>query len=130
MVQQAMFFERMEDALGAVVERCGGRKKFACEMFPDKAARDAHNLLDAMLNPERREKFSPSQVLYVARRGREVGCHAVMQFICREAGYDDPVPINPDEQQAELQRSFVEAVSRLEQIQAQLKNVQAMRRVA
>lgn len=130
MHQEALFFDRLEDALAAVIDRCGGRKKFAGEMFPHKPLRDAHNLLDAMLNPERREKFSPAQVVYVSKRGREAGCHAVMQYLAREAGYTDPQPIDPEDQEAELQRTFVDAVSRLEGIQKQLQRVQQMRRVA
>lgn len=129
MHQQMMFFERLEDALAAVVDVCGGRKKFAGEMFPDKSIRDAHNLVDAMLNPARREKFSPEQVVYVARRGREVGCHAVMAYLSQEAGYATPVPIDPHDLTAELQRQFVEAVGALQGIQMQLQRAQQLRAV-
>lgn len=129
MHQQMMFFERLEDALRAVVDACGGRKKFAAEMFPDKSGRDAHNLVDAMLNPARREKFSPDQVVYVARRGRDVGCHAVMDYLAQEAGYAPPVAIDPHDQVAELQRRFVEAVGALQGIQMQLQRAQQLRAV-
>jgi hypothetical protein len=87
-MQSALFHERIEDALDEVIRVCGGRKKIACEMWPDKPQRDAHNLMDACLNPERRERFSPAQVLYIAKRGSEVGCHAVMMFLARECGYE------------------------------------------
>lgn len=130
MHQDQLFFDRVEDALAAVVDQCGGRKKFAGEMFPDKPPRDAHNLLDAMLNPERREKFSPEQVLYVAKRGREVGCHAVMLYLAREAGYADPVPINPADREAELQQQFIDAVATLQGLQKQMQGLQSVRRVA
>jgi hypothetical protein len=129
MHQEVLFFERVEDALAAVIDRCGGRKRFAAEMFPDKPPRDAHNLLDAMLNPERRERFSPAQLVYVARRGRAVSCDAVMQYLARELGYADPQPIDPADAEAELQRTFIDAVDRLEAIQRQLGRVQQMRRV-
>lgn len=87
-MQSALFHERLEDALDEVIRVCGGRKAFAVEMWPDKPARDAHNLLDACLNPERRERFSPAQVMYITQRGAEAGCHAVMQFFGRECGYE------------------------------------------
>ena len=48
------------------------RKAFATDLWPHKAQRDAHNLLDACLNPDRREKFSPGAVVYIARRGHDV----------------------------------------------------------
>ena len=42
-MQHALFHERIEDAIDEVVRQCGGRKKLACEMWPDKPAREAHN---------------------------------------------------------------------------------------
>lgn len=131
MHQEQLFFDRVEDALGAVIDACGGRKRVAVQMYPDKPVQDAHNLLNAQLNPERRERFTPDQVLYLARRGREVGCHAVMQYLAREVGYADPVPVEPEDQEAQLQRQFVDAVGQLQAIQQQLARVQALpRRVA
>lgn len=87
-MQSALFHERIEDAIDEVIRVCGGRKKVACEMWPEKPQREAHNLLDACLNPERRERLSPAQVLYITRRGAEMGCHAVMMYFGRECGYD------------------------------------------
>ena len=109
MGQQALFYERIEDALATVINECGGRKKFATEIWPNKPQRDAHNLLDACLNPERREKFAPHDLLYILKRGREIGCHAAMQFLCDEAGYGKPVPVNPEDEKAQLQRQVIEA---------------------
>jgi len=87
-MQSALFHERIEDAIDEVVRQCGGRKKLACEMWPDKPPREAHNLMDACLNPERRERFSPSQMIYIARRGSEAGCHALMNYFASECGYE------------------------------------------
>ena len=89
--------DRIEDAIDEVIHRCGGRKAFATDLWPHKAQRDAHNLLDACLNPDRREKFSPGAVVYIARRGHDVGCHAVMQFIAAQCGYAVPQPIEPSQ---------------------------------
>lgn len=122
--QQALFFDRIEDAIGAVINACGGRKAFAVDMFPDKALRDAHNLLDAMLNPERRERFSPDQLMYVLRRGKQAGCHALMAYMAQDVGYTVPEPLHPVDQESELQRSFIAAVQELQQIQQQLQRVQ------
>ena len=109
-MQSALFHERIEDALDEVIRCCGGRKPFACQMWPDKPAREAHNLIDACLNPERRERLSPTQVLYVAQRGREVGCHAVMDYFARECGYEVK-PVTPADEVDRL-TSVVEASTR------------------
>lgn len=109
--QPALFHERLEQALDEVISAYGGRKKMALELWPDKPQRDAHNLLDACLNPERREKFSPHQLLYILRKGREIGCHSAMRFINDEVGYAAPLPLNPQDEASELQRKFIESVA-------------------
>ncbi len=122
-MQTALFHERFEDALDEVMRCCGGRKKVAIELWGKvKSERDAHNLMDACLNPERRERFSPEQVLYILKRGREVGCHAAMHYLNSEAGYAPAQPIEPEDEIAKLQREFIESVKeqgrRAERIEA------------
>jgi hypothetical protein len=107
-LQHALFYERIEQAMDAVIVACGGRKKIACEMWPDKPARDAHNLIDACLNPERREKFSPSQLLFLMKKGRDVGCHALAVFIAQDAGYEI-TPLVREEERDRLADALLEA---------------------
>ncbi len=108
MEQELLFHERIEDAIAAVADRIG-RKRLAKELWPDKSDRDAHNLFDACLNPERKERFSPSQLMFLAKRGRGAGYHAILCFMCRELGYADPQPIEPEDERAKLQREYVDA---------------------
>lgn len=125
-MQSALFHERFEDALDEVIRACGGRKKLACELWPDKPARDAHNLMDACLNPERRERFTPSQVVFIARAGAAVGCHAAMAHLGRECGYD----IKPITRAEEVDRltSVVEQSSKT--LAAALATLERMQRAA
>lgn len=100
-MQTKLFHERIEEAIDEVCRACGGRKVIAMELFgKEKSQRDAHNALDAMLNPERREKFSPSQLVYIAQRGQEVGCHSIMAFLGQECGYE----LKPITKAAEVDR--------------------------
>ncbi len=131
MQQETLFHERIEDAIAAVSDRIG-RKRVAKELWPDKSERDAHNLFDACLNPERKERFSPSQMVFIARKGREVGLHSVMVFLCRELGYADPLPVEPVDEYAELQRQFNESVrvqarmvERMERLTTPVRTVRA-----
>lgn len=119
----SLFCESIEEAVVEVAQRCGGRKAFAAEMWPSMPVREAHNRFDACCNPERRETFHPSDLLYIARRGREAGCHALMLFLARESGYSDPQPLEPGDERAKLQREFAEAV------RAQAKLVERMERL-
>jgi len=127
MDQFPLFHERVEEAIAAVIDACGGRKKIASELWPDKPLRDAHNLLDACLNPGKREKFDPSQIVYIAKRGRQAGCHYLMQFICREVGYCDPIPLEPEDERAKLQREFVEAQKSMAGMMARMERVGLVR---
>jgi hypothetical protein len=122
-MQNALFHDRIEDAADEVCRAVGGRKKMACELWPDKATRDAHNLLDACLNQERREHLTPSQLLYIARRGREVGCHAVMMFLDQDCGYAS-TPVTKCEEVdrvtsviAESTKTLATALATLERLQ-------------
>lgn len=132
MSQFALFHERAEDAAAAVIDACGGRKSFACELWPHKPQRDAHNLIDACLNPERRERFSPEHLMFICKRGREVGCHALMNYMARASGYADPIPVEPEDEIARMQREFVEATKALGQLAARIESVQStkLQRVA
>lgn len=116
MEQQPLFCERIEDALGSVINACGGRKKFASEMWPNKPQRDAHNLLDACLNPERREKFAPHDLIYIMSRGAQAGCHDAINYICEQCGYTRPAPLVPEDELTKLLREYLDIRHREQQL--------------
>lgn len=109
MSQDALFYESLADALRAVVQALGGTKAAGCRLWPEKTPESAHRTLLDCLNEARPEKLSPEQVLYLLAAGRQVGCHAAMNYLAREAGYSDPLPIEPEDERARLQREFIEA---------------------
>ncbi len=115
-MQNSLFFESIDDALREVVAALGGSKKVGALMWPEKSLSEAHNLLLACLNSERRERLTPDQVLFLMRQGREAGCHAAMAFIAQHCGYAEPVPLEPEDEKARLQREFVEGVKTLSRI--------------
>lgn len=122
--QEPLFFERIEDAIDHVIRQCGGRKKLAVDLWPAKPARDAHNLLDACLNPERREKLAPHELLFVMRKGRESGCHALMHYLADECTYERPLPRNREREKDDLQRQFVQAVKMQERILQKIQDLE------
>jgi hypothetical protein len=115
MQQDTLFHERIEDAISAVANALG-RKRIACELWPDKTERDAQTLLDHCLNADRRERLSPSQVMFIARKGREKGLHSIVQYMARELGYCEPLPVNPEDEKAKLQREFIESTNQLSRL--------------
>ena len=80
------------------------------------------------LNDSRREVLSPSQVILILRIGREIDCHAAMNFIARECGYSDPTPTEPESEIARLQREFVEATKALGQMADRIGQIQTQSR--
>lgn len=125
-----LFVESIEEAIAEVAVACGGRKAFAAAMWPALPVREAHNRLDACLNPERREQFHPSDLLYIIRRGRESGRHSLMLFLARECGYTDPQPVEPEDERAQLQREFIQAQKGFEQLARRMERSGLLRNVA
>lgn len=113
MSQPALFHESIIDAIREVVQALGGAKVVGARMRPDLPPDHAGRWLADCLSHERREKLSPDQVLWLAREGRRVECHALMHYLARECGYSDPVPVQPEDERARLQREYIEAARHL-----------------
>ena len=78
------------------------------------------------LNDERPHQLKPDQVLLIGALAREAGCHALMNYFAVRLHYDTPVPREPRDQAAELQRAFVLAVAQQQQILNQLQALSSM----
>lgn len=121
--QEPLFFDRVEDAIDHAVRACGGRKHIACKLWPEKPPRDAHNLLDACLNPERREKLDANQILYVMRAAREAGCHALAHYIADESGYERAKPRSRQAEVEDLQKQVIAAAKMIEAASRRLRDL-------
>ncbi len=100
----------INDVLIECVKACGGSKAVGPMLWPDLKVDVAQRKLLACLNPDRVERLNPDQVTFVGRKARENGCHALVEFYAVELGYAPPVPVEPRDEVAELQRQFIEAV--------------------
>lgn len=106
----SLFHDSVEDALREVIQALGGAKKVGASLKPDKPVDEAARWVLDSLNIDRRERFDPSQVVWLLREGRRIGCHAAANFLMRESGYADPSPIEPEDERARLEREFIAAV--------------------
>lgn len=113
MTGPALFHESLTDALREAVQALGGMKAVGAKMRPEKGVDAAGRWLNDALNPNREEKLDPDQVLWLLREGRAAGCHAAMNYLAREAGYADPIPVEPEDERARAQRDFETAVKAL-----------------
>lgn len=131
MQQEKLWYDRPEEALRDLIVGIGlaegnspkqnPYKTVGAMLFPDKSCDDAGRLVSHWCNPDRAEKPSLTELLFLMRKGHEHNVHLFMGYIATEVGYMEPVPINPDDQKALLQREYIEAVNRLDRISARIK---------
>jgi hypothetical protein len=122
-------FESVNDALQSVVMALGGYKKVGLELRPELPMEQAAGWLRDCLNPARREKLAPEQVMLILRKAREAGYHSAMNFIAFDTGYK-AAPVDPVTQESELQERFIEAVQHLQGIQATMQRIQRVKACA
>lgn len=93
------YFEALRDDVRAL----GGPKVVGKWFWQEKEPEAARNALNDRLNATRRERLSDEQERLIMRRAREVrGFSAALNFICRDAGFDNPRPRNPAEELSEV----------------------------
>jgi hypothetical protein len=122
MIQETLFHESIYDAMRAIVERAGGAKAVGVKLRPSKTADEAGRWVLDCLNPSRAERFAPEDSLHLLRIGREIGYHGAMAYIAQEAGYRCD-PIEPQDEQAQLQRDFIESVKASQKIASRLERL-------
>ena len=124
-MQMSLHHESIADALREVIQAAGGAKAVGERMFPDMPIDHAASRIRDCLNHDRRDRFTPDQVMMILRMGHQAGCHAGMIFIARELGYSEPVPVEPEDEVARLQREFVEASKSLMTMANKIERMQS-----
>lgn len=119
-----MSYETLTEALIDCVKAAGGSKQVGPQLWPEKTPDAAQRALLDCLNEDRPAKLSPEQVLLVLRLARAKGHHDGMAFILADLGYAPPVPVDPRDEAAELQRQFMGVMGKAEEL------VQRMERAA
>jgi hypothetical protein len=106
---EALFYDSELDPLKLTVMAIGGAKK-AAELLWGVNYKSGEQRVRDCLNPNRDEKFSFAEVCILARAGHDAGCHAIAVYFNSEGGYAPPVPVTPEDEQAELDRRVLESV--------------------
>lgn len=123
MTPQSLFHESLTEAIKDCINVCGGSKQVASKLWPEKAPDAAHRLLLSCLNEDRPERLCPEQLLLILRMAREKGCHVGIAYILRELGYAEPQPVEPRDEMAELQRSYIESVQQQAKLAARMERL-------
>jgi hypothetical protein len=75
------------------------------------------------LNPDKRERLNPHQLLLLLRLAREAGYHAAKHWLDSELGYEQGRPLDPTDEQAQLQRDFIAAVQTSKRIAERIERL-------
>jgi hypothetical protein len=102
--------EDLDDAIAQTIKALGGFKRVGAQLRPDMEPRAAGRWLSDACNPREREVLKPSQLAWLRRHARAAGVHTLAAFELRDAGYAPPVPVEPQDEYAQLQRVFSESV--------------------
>jgi len=128
--QRQLFFESLTEAIRDTITALGGPKAVGHHLKPEKSPDAAGRWLNDTLNDSRPDLLSHDHLLLLAQMGRRAGVHNIMTQLCRECGYADPVPMDPEDEQAQLQKEFIRAaenvttaLGRLDGLKARMKVV-------
>src|SRR6185369_13831133 len=121
--QSRLFYEDIYDAIGTTIMALGGYKKVGYTLWPNMKMESAYARLKNCVDPSKPEKLAPDELATLIREGKKAGCNAIPEFISDDAGYERPVPKNPEDELATLQREFIASVKKQEQIAERIERV-------
>jgi hypothetical protein len=122
--QQPLFFDSIHDAVGSVVAALGGRKIVAPLIWPHVKPETAYTRLQHCLSEDYPEKLAPEEILFLARKGREIGCHAILAYLSMECGYSPPIPIDPLDETTALRREIRDQMAELNRKLSRLERIE------
>lgn len=123
MQQESLFIEDINEAIRNTVTALKGPKVVGGLLWPTINPDTAATRMRDCMNPKEREKLGPEELLFLAKLGREKGCHILISFLCGEAGYSVPVPVDPEDERAALQRQVIEAAGQFKALVSRLERV-------
>lgn len=121
------FFESPEDALRSAIQSLGGTKKVGNLLWPDKTIENASRLLHDCINPNRPEKLDVSQVVFIFKSAKEVGCGSPFVWFANECGFD-AFPINNEELADRLTDVIEQSTQTLAKALDQLSKIKGMKK--
>jgi hypothetical protein len=119
--QLNLVHEDVTDVAHSLVAALGGAKIVGPRLFPKKTPEAAARVLLDCLNPNRDHDIGAEGLVTLLRWAREQGIHLGFAWLCDELSYATPVPIEPEDVRAELQRQFTDGVKQLEQLAKRLQ---------
>lgn len=120
----------MDSINGALIEcvrACGGSKQVGPLLWPEKTPEAAQRLILACLNEDRPEHLTPEQLVFLLKLAKAKGCHAGIHQICDDLHYSHPLPIEPRDEMAELQKHFIQATQTMQELASRMESLTTTR---
>jgi hypothetical protein len=111
------------DAISQTIKALGGFKVVGAALKPDIDAQRAGRWLADCCNVNERETLQPSQLAFIRRLARTRGIHTLVRFELADSGYAPPVPIEPQDEFAQLQRAFASSVEQHARIVERMEQI-------
>lgn len=129
MSQQTMpFFESSEAATRHAIEASGRElKQVACSLWPSKTPEAARTALANALNPNRDERLTADQHVFIANLTSN---YAWLYYVCHQCSHTKPDWQTPEEQSAKAQREFTVLADQMKQLLAQFETIKPKLRAA
>lgn len=121
--QPKLWYETIDEATLHDVALLGGPKQVGHELRPDLLPHKAGEWLSSCLNPDRREKLDINQYAWIWREAKRKGSLVGLSQLNYECECADPVPIEPEDQRAQLLKVFNASVSQLGDIATKLERM-------
>lgn len=129
MDQQSLWVDSLEEAMQAAVSALGGPKKTASMLWPSMRITDAARKLNHCLDPDRAEKLSGHEFELLGEKARESDCHTIMHYLAKRWGYQEPKPVEPENEQARLMRDYIKAVDDMKKLTLQMQHMGELKAV-
>lgn len=118
--QAELFYESLTDAMRGTVDALGGPKVVGPMLWPEKTIDEARRHLLDCLNPDRQHRLDPDHFRMLLQLARAKGVHLLATWLMEDVGYAAPQPTDPEDQIAELQRTFNRKVDELSNLVGQI----------
>lgn len=120
MDQQTLFHECLADAILDTVNQLGGPKRVGLQLWPSKSMQQAQTTLLNCLNEDRAEKLGLNEMDHILRLARAAQVLTPFKYLADAFDLELRI-LDPADKKAELQREYIAAVNKLEQLAKQMK---------
>ena len=115
-----LFYDDEFEALRQMVESGEGYKKTATHLWPGMKQESAYARLKVCLNPHGDQHLRFSEVIAAMKFNNRFDA---LFFACDDTGFERPKTRKPADEQAELQRQYIESVRTSRQIADRLERL-------